>query len=189
MYFGSEKKRIYFSLQIALLLFLPEGFTRLKKTLRVLSLSLCGIVAAAPLLVFPILPALVLWYGPFISWYKAVMAFFLVSLAVYGGLIGLPHTKTVLAAAAANGICLFYSVLSIGYYEPFAGAYPEEYGAFCMVIAFAVLMVQRNRDMAAENRKLNLHLQEEVEEKTEHLRRLLMERGQLIEELRTPAKE
>lgn len=174
---------IYFSLQIALLLFLPEGFTRLKKTLRVLSLSLCGIVAAAPLLVFPILPALVLWYGPFISWYKAVMAFFLVSLAVYGGLIGLPHTKTVLAAAAANGICLFYSVLSIGYYEPFAGAYPEEYGAFCMVIAFAVLMVQRNRDMAAENRKLNLHLQEEVEEKTEHLRRLLMERGQLIEEL------
>lgn len=174
---------IYFSLQIALLLFLPEGFAILKRILRILSLSVCGIVIAAPLFVFPVVPSLILWYGPFISWYKAVMAFWMISLTVYSGFIGLPHVKTVLAAAVANGVCLFYSVLSIGYYEPFAGAYPEEYGAFCMVIAFAVLMVQRSRDMAAENRKLNLHLQEEVEEKTEHLRRLLMERGQLIEEL------
>lgn len=52
-----------------------------------------------------------------------------------------------------------------------------------MVIAFAFLMVQRSRGMAAENGRLNLHLQEEVEEKTEHLRSLLTERGQLIAEL------
>lgn len=174
---------IYFSLQIALLLFLPEGFVRLKKTLRILSLSVCGIVIVIPLFVFAIFPGLVPCYGLFISWYKAVMAIFLVSLTVYGGFMELPHIKTILAAAAANGICLFYSVLSIGYYEPFAGAYPEEYGSFCMVAAFAVLMVQRSRDMAAENQRLTLHLQEEVGEKTEHLRRLLMERGQLMEEL------
>lgn len=174
---------IYFSMQIVLLLFLPEGFQLLKKTLRILTLSVCGVVIAVPLFVLPILPGLVLWYGPFVSWYKAIMALFLISLSVYGAFMGLPHIKTVLAAAAANGVCLFCSVLSIGYYEPFVGAYPEEYGAFCMVIAFAVLMVQRSRDMAMENQKLNLHLQEEVGEKTEHLRRLLMERSQLIEEL------
>lgn len=174
---------IYFSMQIVLLLFMPEGFQLLKKALRALTLSVCGIVIVVPLFALPIFPGLVLWYGPFVSWYKAVMALLLISLTVYGGFMGLPHTKTVLAAAAANGVCLFYSVLSIGYYEPFAGAYPEEYGAFCMVIAFAVLMVQRSRDMAMENQKLNLHLQEEVGEKTEHLRRLLMERSQLIEEL------
>lgn len=174
---------IYFSMQIVLLLFMPEGFQLLKKALRALTLSVCGIVIVVPLFALPIFPGLVLWYGPFVSWYKAVMALLLISLTVYGGFMGLPHTQTVLAAAAANGVCLFYSVLSIGYYEPFAGAYPEEYGAFCMVIAFAVLMVQRSRDMAMENQKLNLHLQEEVGEKTEHLRRLLMERSQLIEEL------
>lgn len=174
---------IYFSMQIVLLLFMPEGFWLLKKALRALTLSVCGIVIVVPLFALPIFPGLVLWYGPFVSWYKAVMALLLISLTVYGGFMGLPHTQTVLAAAAANGVCLFYSVLSIGYYEPFAGAYPEEYGAFCMVIAFAVLMVQRSRDMAMENQKLNLHLQEEVGEKTEHLRRLLMERSQLIEEL------
>ena len=174
---------IYFSLQIALLLFLPDGLHRLKKALRILSAGVCGIVVIAPLFVFPALPSLVLWYGPFISWYKAVMAFLLISLTVYGALMGLLHAGIILAAATANGICLFYSVLSIGFYEPFAGAYPEEYGAFCMVIAFAVLMVRRNRAMAEENRKLNLHLQEEVGEKTEHLQKLLMERGQLIAEL------
>ena len=174
---------IYFSIQIALLLFLPDGLKRLKKALSILSLGVCGIVIIAPLFVFPAVPGLVLWYGPFISWYKAIMAFLLISLTVYGGFMELLHIKIILAAAIANGICLFYSVLTIGYYEPFAGAYPEEYGAFCMVIAFAVLMVQRSREMTAENIKLNLHLQEEVDEKTEHLQKLLVERGQLIAEL------
>lgn len=174
---------IYFSLQIALLLFLPDGLKRLKKALHILSLSVCGIVIIAPLFVFPAFPALVLWYGSFISWYKAIMAFLLISLTVYGAFMGLHHIKIILAAATANGICLFYSVLTIGYYEPFVGAYPEEYGAFCMVIAFAALMVQRSREMTAENIKLNHHLQEEVDEKTEHLQKLLVERGQLITEL------
>lgn len=174
---------IYFSIQIALLFFLPNGFKLLKKTLHIVSLGVCCIVILIPLFVFPIIPSLILWYGPFISWYKAVMAFFLISLTVSGSFTGLLHVKTILAAATANGVCLFYSVLSIGYYEPFAGAYPEEYGAFCMVIAFAILMVQRNKEMAKENIKLNLHLQEEVDEKTKHLHKLLMERGQLIAEL------
>ncbi len=174
---------IYFSIQITLLLFLPYGFKRLKKVLRLLSLVVCGIVVIAPLFIFPAVPGLILWYGPFISWYKVIMAFILISLTVYGGFMGLQHIGIILAAAAANGICLLYSVLSIGSYEPFVGAYLEEYGAFCMVIAFAVLMVQRNRELAEENVKLTLHLQEEVEKKTEHLHRLLTERGQLIAEL------
>lgn len=174
---------IYFSMQIALLLFLPDGFARLKKAFRILSLGACCVVVIAPLFIFPLMPRLVLWYGPIISWYKAIMAFCLISLTVYGGFMGLLHIKIVLAAAVANGICLIYSVLSIGYYEPFIGAYPEEYGSFCMVIAFAFLMVQRSRQMADENKRLNLHLQEEVAEKTGHLHKLLTERGQLIAEL------
>ncbi|MDE6600859.1 MAG: HAMP domain-containing histidine kinase [Lachnospiraceae bacterium] len=174
---------IYFSIQIALLLFLPDGLNRVKKILRILSLGVCGIVVITPLFVFPAAPGLILWYGPFISWYKAIMALLLISLTVHGALMEFLHVKVILAAAIANGICLFYSVLSIGTYEPFAGAYPEEYGAFCMVLAFAVLMVRRSREMTTENKKLNLHLQEEVEEKTKHLRNLLAERGQLIAEL------
>lgn len=174
---------IYFSMQITLLLFLPDGFNHLKKMLRTLSLGACGVVIAVPLFVFPAIPGLVQWYGPLISWYKAIMAFFLISLTVYGSLMGLLYIKIILAAAVANSLCLIYSVLSIGYYEPFAGAYPEEYGFYCMVAAFAFLMVRRSREMSDENIKLNLHLQEEVSEKTSHLQKLLTERGQLMAEL------
>ena len=174
---------IYCTVQIIFLLFLPDSFKRLKKILCILSLAICACVVLVPFWILPAFPDIVLAYGLFISWYKVIMAGLLAVLTGYGCFLGLPHTKTALAATAANSTCLLYSVLSIGYYEPFTGAYPEEYGAFCMVFAFAVLMVRRSREMTAENRKLNLHLQEEVQEKTEHLQKLLTERGQLIAEL------
>ncbi len=174
---------IYFSMQIAFLLFLPNSFPRVKKLLRILALSILTLAVILPVLVFPSLPGFILLYGPFISWYKLLMSGLLISLTVYGSFAGAGHTKTILAAATANSICLLYSVLSIGYYEPLAGAYPEEYGTFCMVAAFAVLMVQRNLAIVWENKKLNFHLQEEVNDKTKHLQKLLTERGQLIAEL------
>ena len=174
---------IYFSVQIAFLLILPDTCKRLKKIFTILSLGMCGMVVVVPIFVLPNVPGLALWYGSIISWYKVLMSGFLISLTVYGCFMGIPYTGIAFAAAAANGFCLLYSVLTIGYYEPFIGAYPEEYGAFCMVIAFAFLMMQRSRAMAEENLKLRMHLQEEVEEKTEHLQKLLVERGQLIAEL------
>lgn len=174
---------IFFSLQIVVKLFLPEGLERLKKICRTLSLGMCGLVIIAPLFLFPAFPNLILWYGPFLSWYKLCMAGLCIGLTVYGCLMALPYRKTALAAVSAYGLCLLYGVLTIGYYEPFAGAFPEEYGAFCMVLAFAVLMAQRSRVMAEENRRLSLHLQEEVQQKTEYLQKLLSERGQLIAEL------
>lgn len=174
---------IFCSLQIAFLLFMPDGFKRLKSVLRTISLSACGIVFVVPLFVLPVIPTVLLWYGTLISWYKIIMAGVLISLTVYGCFMGFAHVKTALAAATANGLCLFYGVWTIGTYEPLIGAYPEEYGAFGMVLAFAVLMVQRSREMAEENRTLRLHLQDEVQEKTRHLQELLAERGQLIAEL------
>lgn len=174
---------IYFSIQITFTLFLADSFKRLKTILCAFSLGLCAIAVIVPAFAFPLIPGIGIWYGTLVSWYKVVMAGFLISLTVYACFMGMPRTKIILAAATANGISLLYGVLTIGYFEPFAGAYPDEYGAFCMVIAYAVLMVRRSREMAAENLKLNLHLQEEVHEKTEHLQKLLIERGQLISEL------
>lgn len=173
---------IYFALRIALVLFLP-GKYRLQKLIHIVSLAMCAMVVIVPLFVLPLLPNLVLWYGSFITWYKILVSGFLISLSVYGCFTNLPHTIPILFAATANGLCLLYSALTIGYYEPVIGAYPEEYGAYCMVIAFAVLMVRRSRAMAEENAKLNQHLQEEVAQKTEHLQKLLVERSQLIAEL------
>ncbi|MDC7287497.1 HAMP domain-containing histidine kinase [Blautia schinkii] len=174
---------IYFSLHIVFRLILPDTCKRLKKIFTILSLGMCGMVVVVPLFVLPAIPGLALWYGTIISWYKVIMSVFLIGLTVYGFFMGIPYAGIALAAAAANGCSLLYSVLTIGYYEPFIGAYPEEYGAFCMVIAFAVLMVQRSRAMSEENQRLSMHLREEVDEKTDHLQKLLVERGQLIAEL------
>lgn len=174
---------IYFTLRIVLLLVVSERRGRLQAALRIVSGGVCVISVILPLFVFPSFPTFVPFYGAFHSWYKIIVAGLLVGLTVYGCLMGISHTGTILAAACANGICLFYGVFSIGRYEPLVGAYPEEYGAFCMVIAFAVLMVRRSHAMAAENTRLQYHLQEEVREKTQHLQELLVERGQLISEL------
>lgn len=173
---------IYFALRIVLELFLPEK-SHLQQLIRMLSLAMCVVVVVVPLGVLPLLPNLVLWYGFFISGYKILVSGLLISLTVYGCFMGLPYTIPVLCAATANGFCLLYGTLTIGYYEPLIGAYPEEYGSYCMVIAFATLMVSRSRAMAEENSKLNQHLQEEVAQKTEHLQKLLLERSQLIAEL------
>ncbi len=180
---GAAMLGIYFSLQIALLLFLPNSSLRFKSALRAIALSVSVTAIMMPMIILPAVPGLAPLYGLFISWYKLLMAGLFISLTIYGGLTGADHTKIILAAACANGICLLYGVLSIGEYEPIIGAYPEEYGTFCMVIAFAVLMMQRNHAMAEENSNLNLHLQEEVQDKTRHLQKLLAERGQLLAEL------
>lgn len=174
---------LHCSLRIVLLLFSPNGFGRIGRLLCALSLSVFIAGAVIPLLVIPALPGTVTIYGPALSWYKAFMSCLFISLTVYGSFSGISHVGVILAASAANGICQLSSVLSIGQYEPFVGAYPEEYGVFSMVIAFAVLMAGRSRDMALENRRLRFHLQEEVQEKTDHLQKLLAERSQLIAEL------
>ncbi len=180
---GAALAGICFTLRIIFLLVRSERFKYLQIGLQVISLTVCVMSVILPLFAFSLFPALVPLYGVFLSWYKIIVAGLLIGLTVYGCLMGIPHSGTILAAACANGICLFYGVFSIGKYEPLVGAYPEEYGAFCMVIAFAVLMVKRSHAMAAENTRLQYHLQEEVREKTQHLQELLMERGQLISEL------
>ncbi len=178
---------IYFSIRIAGLLFLSEINHYAKKILHSFFTAVCGGMCCIPLIfplfVFPLIPGTVLWYGLVISWYKVIMAIILISLTAYGCFTKSLYTKIIFSSSIVNGICLLYSVLTIGYYEPFIGAYPEEYGTFFMVIAFAVLMVRRSHVLTEENLRLNQNLQEEVNEKTEHLQRLLMERGQLISEL------
>lgn len=174
---------IYFSLQIVFQAFLQYSLERMKFVLRVISLTALCMGVLIPVFILPAFPGLTPFYGQFVSWYKVSMAGVCISLSAYACFSGSSHIGAVLSASAANGVFLLYGVLSFGQYEPLVGAYPEEYGAFCMVAAFAVLMVRRSHAMAMENKKLNLHLQEEVQEKTQHLQKLITERSQLISEL------
>lgn len=174
---------LYCAVNIVFLLFFPDKWPRLRSMAAVFSLGMCIVTVIVPLFILPSFPSFVLWYGPFISWYKVLCAVFLTGASLCGCLSKRPHAHLVLSAVTANGICLLYGVLSIGIFEPVIGGWPEEYGFFCMVLSFAGLMVLRNREMSAENLRLTSHLQEEVAEKTKHLSQLLTERGQLMSEL------
>lgn len=171
------------AVRIALALFLPEGWRRLRAGARVLSLGMCGVTVAVPLLVLPLFPGFAIWYGPLISWYKVLCGVFLTGAALCGCVYGRPHAGPALAATAVNGVCLLSGVLAVGSFEPAVGGWPEEYGALGMVLAFAWLMARRSRSMVLENLRLREHLQEEVEEKTRRLDLLRAERAQLMAEL------
>lgn len=174
---------IYCAVRISLYLFVPEHWKRIQGTAATLSLGMCGVGVLVPLLVLPSFPTFMLWYGPLISGYQIMASLFLIFSAVCGCAAEKPQARPALMAVTANGVCLLYGSFSVGRFEPVIGGWPEEYGAFCMALSFAVLMVSRSRRMAAENLRLTEHLQEEVEEKTRHLTKLLEERGQLMAEL------
>lgn len=174
---------VYCAVRISLHLFLSDHGKRIQQTAATLSLGMCGVGILVPILVLPYFPSFMLWYGPLISGYQILASLFLIFTAACGCVLGKSYARPALMAVTANGICLLYGALTVGRFEPVIGGWPEEYGAFCMVLAFAALMVSRNRAMATENLRLTKHLQEEVDEKTRHLTRLLKERGQLMAEL------
>lgn len=171
---------LYCAVQIFRQMF--AGVKMLAHTAAVIALAMCFISVLFPLVLLPNFPSLTAAYGMLISLYKLCAALWLLFAAFKACLT--EHTAySVLAASTANSIFLLSGVLLIGSFEPTVGLWPGEYGSFCMVLAFAGLMVRHYREMAAENLRLNLHLQEEVAEKTRHLSLLLVERGKLMSEL------
>lgn len=174
---------VYCAVRICLCLFVPARRKRLQLAAAALSLGMCGAGVLVPLLVLPAFPGFTAWYGPLLSGYQILAALFLIFSAACGCVREKPHAGPALMAVTANGVCLLYGAFTVGRFEPVIGGWPEEYGAFCMVLAFAALMVGRSRAMAEENLRLTGHLREQVEEKTRHLTELLEERGQLMAEL------
>ena len=94
-----------------------------------------------------------------------------------------PYAQHLLCASGLFGLCMAASVLAVNRFEPIRGAWPEEYGGFVLVVGFAVLMVHRGFLLTAENQRLNLHLQDEVERETRALETLLAERRELLANL------
>ena len=174
---------IYCTLCISLLLVLNNKFDRLKNISKTISFAMCIFTVIFHIIILPNYPNFTVLYGQTISWYKLIMSMFLILVAMYGCFARCSHSKLMLTAVTVNGVCIFYGVLSLGRFEPIIGAWPEEYGAYFMVICFVILMMMRTKKMVADNLHLTDNLQKEVEAKTKHLKLLLAERGQLISEL------
>lgn len=147
-------------------------------------------------LVFPLfmteyLPGFVPVYGQILYWYKALIAVAMTVLL----LCRFAKRKSgqillLLTGLLVYSLSLIFHALCLGNFEPAYTGWFEEWGAYILILFFAVRMALRNMEIIRENRRLNEHLQEEIEHKTESLSKLLKERRMLLSgfahDLKTP---
>lgn len=143
------------------------------------------------LLMTKYLPGFVPVYGQILYWYKALIAVAMTVLLICrfakrkSGQILL-----LLTGLLVYSLSLIFHALCLGNYEPAYTGWFEEWGAYILILFFAVRMALRNMEIIRENRRLNEHLQEEIEHKTESLSKLLEERRMLLSgfahDLKTP---
>lgn len=136
--------------------------------------------ALFPAFVLPLLPDFVPVYGQLVFWYKLLTAIILVGLGFYGVLHGLRDFGFILAGVGIYGTSLLAHAVTLNRFEPAYTGWQDEYGAFLLVLCFAVLMVLRSFYLVRENDRLNEHLQEEVDKKTKRLTAVLEERRQFL---------
>lgn len=145
--------------------------------------SLCAVTVVFPLFILPYAPLFINTYGVVLFLWKLLAGVYLLFLALRGLEQSKALARYLLCAAGLYGASIALSVLTVNRFEPIRGAWPEEYGGFALVAGFAAMMVHRGVLLAAENRRLGLHLQEEVDRKTRAVETLLTERRELLAHL------
>lgn len=147
--------------------------------------------ALVPLAILNWVPAFAPIYGQLIYWYKLIFSMALLALVLMGGAGKAQRQNTwILCGMGIYGVSLIARAVMLGRYEPAYTAWPDEWGAYLLVVCFAVRMVMRNLELVRRNAHLTYHLQEEVRQKTASLTTLLTERRQLLagftHDLKTP---
>ena len=145
--------------------------------------SLCIIAVLFPLFILPYAPLFINIYGFLLFIWKLLTGLYLLFLAGHALQKDQALGRYLLCAAGFYGLSIAASVLTVNYFEPICGAWLEEYGGFALVVGFAALMALRGVMLARENKKLTLHLQDEVDRKTHGMEILLSERRELLAHL------
>ena len=152
--------------------------------------GLCAATVIFPLFILPHAPLFINLYGVILFFWELLAGLYLFFLALCSlreqEILG----RFLLCSAGLFGLFAVLSALTVNIFEPIRGAWPEEYGGFLLTAGFAALMVRRALLLAQENNRLTLHLQEEVDRRTQALETLLSERrellGNLIHDLKNP---
>ena len=145
--------------------------------------AVCGGSALFPLFILPYAPAFIKLYGLVLFLWELGAGIYLLFLAGRFQRKEQPLQGYLLAAAALYGLAVSASAVTVNCFEPIRGAWLQEYGGFALVVGFGALMVHRGVLLTRENRRLTLHLQEEVDRKTQALETLLTQRRELLANL------
>lgn len=142
--------------------------------------AMCAACVIFPVFILPHAPQLINCYGLLLFTWKILAGVCLIFLSARALRAKVPLGRYLLCSAGLYGFSVAVSALTAGYLEPAFGAWPEECGAFALVLGYAALMVHRGVSIVIENRRLNERLSEEVERKTRALETLLDERRELL---------
>lgn len=145
--------------------------------------GLCVITAVVPVFILPYAPSFINLYGMLLFLWKLAAGVYLLYLSGYALSQDRMLGHYLLCAAGLYGLSVSASVASANLFEPIRGAWLEEYGGYGLVLGFSAQMVRHEVLLTRENRRLTLHLQEEVERKTNSLSVLLSERRELLANL------
>ena len=147
------------------------------------AVGLCAVTVVFPLFILPNAPVFINSYGLVLFVWKLLASAYLLVLSAPSLSANGILSRYLLCAAGFYGMTMAVSVLTANRFEPIRGAWLEEYGGFVLVVGFAALMVHRGILLTVENRRLTLHLQEEIDRKTRTLETLLAERKELLANL------
>ena len=145
--------------------------------------ALCVFTVLFPLFILPYAPTFINLYGLLLFLWKLAAGCYLLFLGAHTLAQSRAFGHYQLCAAGLYGLFVAATVLLANRFEPICGAWLEEYGGYALVLGFSAQMVQRIVLIARENRRLTLHLQEEVDRKTNSLAVLLAERRELLANL------
>ena len=152
----------------------------LTRGMRLLSISMC-ILPFANLFMLGKHADALLAYGWIVDGFKYISVLYILYTTLYGS----RYRRMELWLLGANTFYIFgilYTLLGANLFEPLRFGWPNDYFSFFIVLSLAALMIQRSEQMAKENERLSIHLQETVEQRTEQLHTLLCERKAMLAE-------
>lgn len=153
----------------------------LAHTLKIVSVVFLLLSFLIRMLLLPQFPQLTVIYGQLLYWYKLTIAIFLIIVLVFSFWNSISEqTPFLLTGLLLYAISLVAHAYCLGSYEPIRFGWFEEWGTYALILCFATRIALRNVKIIQENWHLNHHLQEEVEQKTASLSKLLEERRMLL---------
>ncbi|MEG2745403.1 MAG: HAMP domain-containing sensor histidine kinase [Oscillospiraceae bacterium] len=134
-------------------------------------------------LIIPGRPSAVNIYGGLIDGWKLICWLYLMFCAVYG----LRHNRRSGAFLLAGGGVLaaaqLVNLLDNNHFEPIYTGWQAEYAGFFLVLVFWAMIMGRVRQLRKQNRRLNEHLEDLVQQRTAELHTVLRERKSFFSDM------
>lgn len=148
-----------------------------------ISLTLCVVTAVIPLILLPLAPWILPYYGALLDVYQGLVFIYLMGAAIVALKKEDLKVYFLMAVNAVFGMSLLVQFTNTNRFEPVYTGWPLEYAGFTIVLLFGLMMIWYYRSILLQNKKLTEKLEEEVDLRTKELTALMHERKNFLSDL------